>query len=101
MRIPAEIEICGKKNSVILDPTSNGGAFDEGKGIMIIGTGNKSDIPEVVLHEIVEAILVTRLMRYAIERQEPENGDYMFVFNHSQYELFCKDLAKALRGIRF
>lgn len=101
MKIPSEIEICGKKNKVILDPSDNGGAFDENKCVIVIGTGIKADVPEVLLHEIIEAVFTTRLMRYALERAQAENGDYMFVFNHDQFELACKDIAVALRGIKF
>jgi hypothetical protein len=99
--IPKSITICGKPNKVIQDKSGNGGAFDEGKGIIVIGTANPLDVPEILVHEVVEAVLVTRLMRYAIERSQPENGDYIFVFNHDQFEIACKDIAAALKGIKF
>ncbi len=101
MKIPTEITICGIKHKVILEPDNNGGWFNEGKKAIGIGVVRKDDIPEVILHEVLESIMAIRNMRYAKERAEPDNGDYLFSFNHDQFEQFVKDAVAALRGIKF
>ena len=101
MTIPKTITICGKPNRVLLDKKHSGGSFDENKAVICIGTASPADIPEILVHEIFEAVLCVRNMRYAIQRSEPENGDYRFVFNHDEFELACKDVAAALKGVHF
>lgn len=100
IKIPSEILICGKTHKVHIDKTTSGGWFDEGKAAIGIGTQYPADVPEILLHEIIEATLAIRNMRYARQRVTPDNGDYIFVFNHESFEQAVKDIAAALKGIK-
>ena len=52
---------------------------------------------EMFIHEITEGILADNLMRYAKAHNPKENGDYIFVFSHNDFEvMFAKPLAALL-----
>jgi hypothetical protein len=101
MKIPKTINLCGQTYKIRMDPNSTGGTFSEGKKIIEIGTAWPADVPENLLHEVIEGILAIRNARYTVERVNPDNGDYIFVFKHDQYEQLIKDIAAALKGIEF
>lgn len=101
MRLPDKVSICGVLYKVKQDPTIAGGSFDTSKAEIVIGTAVKHDIPDTFLHEICEGILAVRNMRYAKQVPEPDNGDYVFHFNHEEFHHAVADIAAALKGIRF
>ncbi len=101
MRLPKTVDICGKTYKVKADPESDGGTVDSDKLIITIGTSTPLEVPENIVHEFGEAIMMERDFRYAAEREQPENEHYRFVLDHKEWQLFCKDLAIALRGISF
>lgn len=98
MKLPKKIVICGCDWTVKTRPDAGGGYFNTGPAEIIVGTKFKQEIPEVFLHEVTEAILTERCLRYRMVRgQDQENGDLMFVMNHQQFQDFIKDLAFALK----
>jgi hypothetical protein len=101
MNIPSKLLICGKEHKVIIDKESSGGWFDEGKVAIGIGTKYPAEVPEILLHEIIEAIYAIRNLRYTKQHAQPDNGDYIFVFDHELFEQSVKDIAAALKGIKF
>lgn len=101
MRIPRHLLICGKKFTVKTDKSHDGGSVDLDKLSIEIGTLNPSEVAENLLHEIGEAILMIRDFRYVPQKEDIENGDYRFFMDHKDWQLFCKDLAAALAGIKF
>ena len=101
MKLPKSISLAGVDYKVIANPTGNGGSVDLWKHIITIGTEVPSDVPEILAHEILQSLLTIRNLRYALERETTENGDYLFSFNHKEYEQIAKDLAAALKGVSF
>lgn len=100
-KLPSQLVICGKPHKVIIDPSGSYGSFDEGKAEIVIGTSHKLDVPEILLHEVIEAVLAIRNMRYVTQRAEPTNGDYRFFYNHEEFEQSVRDIAAAIKGIKF
>lgn len=100
-RLPKTVPICGKPFRVVPLKDSNGGYFDEAKAEIGVGVAHKSDIGENLLHECLEGILAMRDLRYALEKEDPQSGDLLFSFSHQQFEQAIKDLAAALRGVKF
>jgi hypothetical protein len=96
MKLPKIVNICGKEIPLKEKPKEGGGSFDFRDPLIEIGTKYKIDIPEIFIHEILEAILVERMFRYSL-RNIGENGDYLFAFNHEQFNVICSDLANALK----
>ena len=100
-KLPKIISLAGVDYKVITNPDGNGGSVDLWKHIITIGTEVPADIPEILTHEILEALLSIRNLRYALERETTESGDYLFSFNHKEYEGLAKDFAASLKGISF
>ena len=100
MKLPDHLQICGVRYRLKQDPATAGGAFDEASLTITVGTRYPQDIPDTLLHEVIEAVLAKRMMRLVKEVGEPDNGDYVFVFTHEQFELAVGDIAAALRGIK-
>ena len=101
MIIPKRVTLCGREFKVVTDKKSGGGSFSEGKNLITIGTYYKEEIPEIFAHEIFEAILAIRDMRYALQRDQADNGDYKFVFSHKEFEQAMKDVCLAFKGTKF
>lgn len=101
MKLPKTISICGVTHKLITNPKHNGGTWDSTKKTIEIGTLCPAEVPEILLHEIIEASLSTRDVRFALEREDVENGDLIFVFNHKDFEQVIKDVACSLKGLSF
>ena len=101
MKLPKTISLAGVDYKVVTNPNGNGGSVDLWKHVIVIGTEVPADVPEVLAHEILEALLTIRNLRYALEREKTDNGDYLFSFSHKEYEGIAKDLAAALKGVSF
>lgn len=99
--LPKSIPICGKAHKLILNREEGGGWFDEAKCAIGVGSKYPADVPEILLHEIIEATFAVRNLRYARQRGEIDNGDYIFVFDHEAFEQSVKDIAASLKGIKF
>ncbi len=99
MRLPRKVIIDGKEWTVKKDPKSNGGSgFNKNKTI-IVGTEWEADTLENFLHEVLEIILTQSYMGYYNIHTRYENGDKIFVMNHTQFEKVCSDLALAIKDI--
>lgn len=96
MKIPKKIIICGKEFKIILDKKKSGGSFTFSDCTIIIGGLYPEDIPNIFLHEVIEAIFAERGMRYKLYN-DSQNQDYRFVFNHQEFENAIFDVAYALK----
>ncbi len=101
MKLPKTIPICGYPYKLKIDPTHDGGSFDEGTHTIVIGTLTATRVPDILLHEVTEAVYAIRNLRYVTERGEICNGDYRFFFDHDGFEQATSDIAIALAGISF
>ena len=100
MKLPKSLIICGKTYKVIKDPKQEGASFRFSKQEIRLGTDY---LPEkthnFLIHEVLEIILADRNLRYAKEYSVKTNGDYLFCFNHDQYDWVAEELAYVLRQI--
>jgi hypothetical protein len=98
--IPEFMTIGGATWKAAIDSKSNGGAFSCHKHLIHVGTQEGSEAArQIFFHEVWEAILSERMLRYQKPYDEPENGHYIFVFNHDQFEDSVKDFYLAIRDI--
>ncbi len=98
MKLPKTVFIAGQEWKVKLDPNLGGGHFEGGKAAITIGTKYPHNILNTFLHEIMEATLSKRNLRYVLGYDQPTNGDYRFIFNHREFENVIKDIAFSLKG---
>jgi len=82
-------------------PTHDGGSVDTDTLTIEIGTLDPAEVAENFIHEVGEAVMMLRDFRYAPEKEDLENADYRFFLNHKDWQLFCKDMAAALAGVKF
>ena len=101
MKLPKSISICGVDHKLILNPKHAGGSWDSTKKLIEVGTLAPADVPEIFLHEVIEATLSTRDARFVLEREDVENGDMLFSFGHKEYEQIIRDVAHSLKGLSF
>lgn len=97
MKIPKKIFICGSEWRIIQTKKRIGGLFRSRDKIIKVNSSSKY-INEILLHEIIEAIMANRGLRYdnfGMELQE----DFKFVFNHTEFELMVRDVSMALRDM--
>lgn len=74
-----------------------GGWFDSAANEIGIGTKYKKDIPDTLLHEILEAIITERCHRYHIF--DGTNDKLLFSFNHAEFANIVRDLTSALQPL--
>jgi hypothetical protein len=97
MKIPNKVPICGRMYKIRTNSKTFEGSFSEADQCITVGTAFPPDIPEILLHEIVEATCAIRNIRYVAERGEPDNGDYRFMFNHDEFENMIKDVTESMK----
>jgi hypothetical protein len=97
VRVPKKVVIASREWTVKTSKAHGGGSFNGNTASIEVGTAVKQDVPGIFLHEVAEAILAERLLRYRTNHNPPNNGDYIFVMNHQQFEDFIFDLAYALK----
>jgi hypothetical protein len=98
--IPEFVTIGGKAYKVVVDPKTNGGSFSNNKCLMYVGSQEGLEAArQIFFHEVWEAILSERMYRFQKPYDKPENGHYIFVFNHDQFEESVKDFYLAIREI--
>jgi hypothetical protein len=94
------ILIAGSRYTIKKNPKNYGGSFDAGKQVIEVGTKGKPDYQfQVLVHEVIEAILTERNHRYQLSDYK-DNEHYLFSFNHDQFDNVCKDIALAFSGIK-
>jgi hypothetical protein len=91
--------ICGREYTIKYNPNEGGGSFSASKRLITVGTIHKSEAPFILMHEIVECILAERCLRYSTNCYG-DNGDYMFCFNHAQFEQIIPDIVYALKTVK-
>ena len=99
MRFPKKVNICGRQFKVIMDRKLQGGSFSPLiKQEIRVGTKASRDVQfQTLIHEILEAIISERMLKYVLPYVRQENGHILFVFNHQQFENLAIDLACALK----
>ena len=100
MKLPKTITICGRVYKIKEDKNLLGGKFFCGEQVIVIGTKDnphQDELLNIILHEIIEAILTERNLRYKLQYVEVENGHYLFNFNHQDFENWIADLTCALK----
>lgn len=102
MKIPKSIIISGITYTVILNSSLRAGARSSAAPPLIeicTKDEHKQNIFEYFIHEVLEQILILHTLRYEINYIESRNENYMFVFNHKQFEDVTRDLAFVVRQI--
>jgi len=100
-KIKDTLIISGKTYKIKFDDKLTGGWFRNLDQTIVLGTKppiTKEGIWEVLLHEVCETILAEREMRYHLY-SKPGNGDYLFSFDHKEFQQFVKDLYLALKPL--
>lgn len=99
LKIPKTLTIAGKTYKLEFNKNTRGGHFSTGEQKIQIGKGYGSELfYEVLLHEVIESVLTERDLRFSKPAVKQENGNYLFSFNHEQFEQAVKDIAYALKG---
>ena len=101
MKLPETIQVCGEDYKIKLNPASTGGEFDTLKRVIVIGSYDKLKIPAILIHELLELVFATRNLRYSKEVLNPDNGDYLFSFNHEEFNQAAEDFCHTIKGIKF
>ena len=99
MKLPKTVTIYGKEWKVTKDPKRGGGSSASSVPEIRIGTKYKSSMLENFLHEVIEAILMENLLRLQKPHTGNDNGDYIFVLTHEQFENIIPQIALALKDI--
>jgi hypothetical protein len=92
--------IGGVNWNLILDKNTNAGEFLWGTHTIKI----KNDLSDerkfnVLIHEIIEVIMTNNMMRFQKCVDNPNNGDYLFCFDHDKFEVFTDELSGILKNI--
>ena len=100
MKLPGKVIIYGREWKVVKDPKSNGGnSVTAPRPEIHVGTKEKSRIPEIFLHEVIESILMDNCLRFRAPHVNSDNGDYVFIFNHQQFENIVPQIVLALKDV--
>lgn len=95
-----KIKILGKEWTIKYEKSRSGGEFWGDKFEIIVGTKYPKDIPDILYHEIIEAILTERGLRYNRYSQAANSG-YMFVFDHKEFENLIVDISSVLYNFKY
>jgi len=99
MKLPKKVYIAGVEWRVRTDPHKSGGMFDGAKFEITVGTKYPQYTLNTFLHEVIEALMSERRLRYVIPYDVRENGHYLFSFNHKEYEDLIMDLSLVLKDL--
>ena len=100
MKLPAKVMISGVEYKVKTSANYAGGSFSGVSNEIEVGAKFPNDVSMIFLHEVMEAILTERNHRYKIYEQ-PTNEKLLFSFDHAEWVNIVKDIAHALKGIKF
>ena len=98
---PSTLDICGVAYKVVYTPQMGGGETNLDDKVITISTKHPKDIINILFHEIGEAILFERGLRYS--RYSDGNDGVRFILTHHEYENVIADLvmiAKQLKGLK-
>lgn len=99
--MPHIILIAGIQYTIQCDPRAAGGETDLSKKTITVGTKNKKDMFNILLHEIGEALMHERGLRYT--RYEEGNDGVRFIMTHHEYENLIGDIiaiVSQLKGLK-
>lgn len=88
--------ICGREFKVIVNKKKSGGSFTFSTCEIVVGGLYKQDMANIFLHEVIEAVLAERCMRYKLYN-DSDNQDYLFSFRHQEFENAIIDIQVALK----
>lgn len=94
------IYICGRKTKIEYKKQGYSSWNEATNTITIDKFLTKEEQFLALIHEIMEAIFSIRNMRYSLETQEPDNGDYLFSFNHKEFNLAMEDFANTIKQLK-
>ena len=98
MKLPKTVFLGGRKWKIIKNRKhSGGGTFDCSISEIGIGTKSKKHIPEVLIHEIMEASCAERGYCYNRNGVMEDSGHMLFCMDHQQLKNLCADIALALK----
>ncbi len=93
-KIPKTLIIGGVPWEILLVPKMSGGFFSwHDHTIKIARNLSEQRRFQVLVHEIVEVIMVNNTMRFQKNFTQVANGDYLFSFNHDQFEIATDELS--------
>ena len=101
MTLPKEVIIAGRTWKILTSKKSRGAWFTGGKQEIHIGLKGATEEHTRInfLHEVLEATFSERLLRYKLPYMESDNGHYLFVMDHKQFENAVVDLGFALKDV--
>ena len=99
MKLPKRVIIAGKTWTVKTNNKSNDARLDGSKGLIIIGTKDKTYITENFLHEVLGGILIERGHRYHRICDQRDYLDFLFSFDHFPFKSIISDLEIALKDV--
>lgn len=101
MTLPKSVIIAGKTWKIVLDKKERGAWYSGDKQEIHIGLKNVTQEHTRInfLHEVIEAIFSERLLRYKLPYTGADNGHYLFVMNHLQFENAVVDIGLALKEV--
>lgn len=102
--MPTKILIAGVEYTITYKPNMSGGTTDLVKKFIHIGTRGKKDILNIFIHELGEAILYERGLRYDRYSGNDTNDGVRFILTHHEYENLIGDIitiVSQLKGLKF
>jgi len=100
MKLPKKILVVGKEHNIKENPKSRSACLDLVKSKIEIGTLNKEDISELLIHEVLEGIMVYYDLRFSVDGGDAENR-HRFVLTHDDFSHICRELANSIKGLEF
>lgn len=94
--LPKKIQICGKTFSISTNKVLPGGEFWLSTQQILCNAKCQERADEILLHEILEIILCEYRKRYN-KAGADDNGSYLFVLTHDEFEQLVFELHGALK----
>lgn len=95
MKLPKKVFIAGSEWRVVAEPKKSGGHLSTLDQTLWIGTKHRGYILDTFIHEVLEALFVMRGIQY----NGHEEGDFLFIMNHKEFDAVCSDLMLALKDV--
>lgn len=98
MKFPKSLIIGVVKWDIVFSNKTNGGEFYWYNHKIKIDKGYSQERKfQVLIHEIIEAVMINNVMRYSKNFSKVSNGNYLFSFDHDRFEIFTDELAGILK----
>jgi len=101
MKLPKTVIIAGRTWKIVTDKKQRGAWYSGDKQKIVIGLKDATQEQTRInlLHEVIEAVFSERLLRYKLPYTGDDNGHYLFVMNHYQFENAITDIGLALKEV--